>query len=112
MTMRWISPVRLAREQGISWMDAEAIIREETSRIRDRGPMRWWFNLIWLTSMLWTFAGARWLFPELGRLALFGVELGGLVVMMGAYCAPRVLARDAILQRARQHSTGRAIQNS
>ncbi|OOG62464.1 hypothetical protein B0E46_12520 [Rhodanobacter sp. B04] len=97
--MKWITSKRLQSEFGLSWAEAEQIIREQV-RMSDR---RWdWCALLIgtlrLTGLLWVFVGAKSAFPSAhgGRLAL--LELPGLAVLAFAHLVlPRLLAGGAIL---------------
>lgn len=98
--MRWITPQQLALTYRIPWMEAERIVREESARI-----WRHWRSGVALATinaagLFWVIGGARSLFPELGKLALMGVELPGMLLLLLSFVLPRLLARGAILTRA------------
>ncbi|OZB59960.1 MAG: hypothetical protein B7X33_02470 [Lysobacterales bacterium 13-68-4] len=98
--MRWITPRQLALTYRIPWIEAERIVREEGARIRRHGRSGLMFAIINAAGLFWVAGGARWLFPELGRLALMGIELPMLLVVALTLALPRLFASDAILARA------------
>jgi hypothetical protein len=102
MTMRWIAITRLARDHGLNWMEAERIVREETTHIR-KGRRGLMLALANLACLFWVIAGARWAFPGLGKFAMASAELPGLLLATALLALPRLFAHDAILARAREH---------
>lgn len=109
---RWISAGRLAREHGLSWVDAEKIIREEALRIRRQGRTGILFTLISMACAFWIIGGANWLFPKAHGLVRLATVLIAFAVQIAMLFAPRMWAGDAILSRARQHTIVDAFQNS
>lgn len=112
MTKHWISAGWLAREYGLSWVGAEKIIREETLRIRRQGRTGILFTLINMVCIFWIIGGASWLFPEAHGLARLATVLIAFAVQIAMLFVPRLRAGNAILDRAREHAAGRAIQNN
>jgi hypothetical protein len=79
--MKWITSKKLQNEFGLSWAEAEQIIREQVRMLDGRWD--------WRASM------------HGGRLAL--LELPGLAVLAFAWLVlPRLLAGDAILAVAKE----------
>ncbi len=112
MTKRWITARRLTHEQGMSWADAEQVIREESLRMQ-QGRFGWLLSLFYIACLAWILGVGRWLFPELHGLARHGIDLAVIAVMVvSMFFVPRLLAHDAILARAREHARGRATQNN
>jgi hypothetical protein len=112
VNLHWVGTVELACEHGMSWVDADRIICEKTHRVRRRGRAAVMFGLLHLGCLFWIFSGARWLFPNQQGMARLGLDLLALLGMTPILFLPRLLAHAAILPRARDHATGRAIQNS
>ena len=112
MTKRWISAGRLAREHGLSWVDAEKIIREETLRKRRQGRIGILFTLINMVCIFWIIGGASWLLPEAHGLARLATVVIAFTVQIAMLFVPRLWAGNAIVERAREHATARATQNN
>ncbi|HEY0197847.1 MAG TPA: hypothetical protein VGC19_04795 [Rhodanobacter sp.] len=100
--MKWITTKYLQSEFGLSWMDAEKVIGEQITLLRNRLDWRGVLvGCLSLLSLFWVSFGARLVAPSMHGWRLAVLELPGLMIAgLVLFVLPRLLAGESIVSAA------------
>lgn len=101
--MEYLTRKKLEHRFGLSWMDAERILQEQTGRAIHRRllPIACWFAAFGTPAVLSV------LLPD-GRNWDIAAKATAIPLLLASYIAARLVSRDAILEAAQSRARGNA----